>query len=122
MVESAYIVGRHKSPNELGLYDMSGNIIEWCEDVWRYYDDTFNAIHPPESNYRVARGGGWHALTVGCRVSYRDVFEMLVFLVLNGLYHDSPNGFVGDDQDFLSLLYIVLNQFIQKSFRSCLVR
>lgn len=50
-----------KSPNELGIYDMSGNVYEWCEDL---YDSS-------ESD-RVYRGGCWCFFEGDCRVSYRD--------------------------------------------------
>jgi len=63
-------------PNELGLYDMSGNVFEWCEDG---YDEKYYASSPeenprgPESKqtYQVVRGGSWYATLLNCRVSYR---------------------------------------------------
>ena len=65
-----------KSPNGLGLYDMSGNVWEWCSD---WYDREYYAISPsnnpkgPSSgSNRVWRGGGWNSIARGCRVSYRD--------------------------------------------------
>ena len=53
-------VGQLK-PNELGLYDMIGNVFEWCED--KYSEN---------SSYRVIRGGSWDNLARGVRVSNRD--------------------------------------------------
>ena len=51
-----------KTPNTWGLYDMSGNVWEWCQD-WRSsgYDaaDTLDPVGAPEGNKRVYRGGSW---------------------------------------------------------------
>ncbi|MEM6261912.1 MAG: formylglycine-generating enzyme family protein [Bacteroidota bacterium] len=67
-----------KPPNELGLYDMSGNVYEWCEDDWHItYDGAPKNGRPwidtPErAPYRVCRGGGWSDSARRCRVSYRN--------------------------------------------------
>jgi len=68
-------VGR-KLPNALGLYDMSGNVSEWCEDVWQdSYKDTPEDGSPllkeVEKNRRVIRGGSWDVIDRGSRVAFR---------------------------------------------------
>jgi formylglycine-generating enzyme required for sulfatase activity len=72
-------VGR-KLPNALGLYDMSGNVREWCEDGW--HDNYDNApadgsawVDTPRGSGRVCRGGSWSRFADGCRVAYRNVIR-----------------------------------------------
>ena len=57
-----------KSPNELGIYDMSGNVREWCSD---WYED----MHTVRGMVRVQRGGGWIGAVECCESSYRGSFE-----------------------------------------------
>ncbi|MEZ4955715.1 MAG: SUMF1/EgtB/PvdO family nonheme iron enzyme [Saprospiraceae bacterium] len=64
-------------PNELSLYDMSGNVWEWCEDTWH---DNYNGAPIDGSAWsaggdqlrRVVRGGSWDYFDDICRVSIRD--------------------------------------------------
>ena len=62
-----------KSPNELGLYDMSGNVGEWCHDWWGDYsnDAQTNPIGPTSGVTRLYRGGCWGNIARYCRVSIR---------------------------------------------------
>ena len=64
---------KKKSPNALGLYDMSGNVMEWC---WDNYDELYNetVLNPCGSssgNNRVNRGGCWEGVASTCSVSFR---------------------------------------------------
>ena len=64
-----------KQPNKLGIYDMSGNVYEWCYD---WYDTNYYSVSPQNnpqgprnSAYRVVRGGCWGSIEDDCRVTVR---------------------------------------------------
>lgn len=76
---STKTIGTQK-PNELGIYDMSGNVREWCWD-W-YVDGDLNSL---SGSYRVVKGGGWIGDIKNNEISFRGKFD--------------ANGF-GPDQGF----------------------
>lgn len=67
-----YPVGQKKA-NRLGLYDMSGNVCEWCWDWYGAYASS-QQVHPlgaATGSSQVFRGGSWTSSADDCTVSYR---------------------------------------------------
>jgi formylglycine-generating enzyme required for sulfatase activity len=78
-----------KTPNGLGLYDMTGNVWEWCQDWYgeKYYEDSprNNPQGPSNGQYRVLRGGAWFRKPENVRAATRTWLEPA--------YRNSANGF-----------------------------
>jgi len=79
------------APNRWGLYDMHGNVAEWCQDKYARYDTKNNAIDPEGSKTggsttaRVYRGGGWINSGGFCRSAIRSRLAPSEFFYLNYL-------------------------------------
>ncbi len=78
--ETSYLKGPSKvgskKPNELGIYDMCGNVWEWCTDYYldKYYEKSpvDNPVNTTQTAWRVIRGGSWHYNAEYATVTSRD--------------------------------------------------
>ncbi len=70
--KGSHMVGTKKA-NELGIYDMSGNVAEWCNDWFSDYSDEAqtNPTGAESGRYRIVRGGNWHETYQYSRVTFR---------------------------------------------------
>jgi formylglycine-generating enzyme required for sulfatase activity len=76
---STHLVGT-KAPNDLGIYGMSGNVFEWCRDV---YDRSAYGKHERDnplivegSAFRVFRGGNWSSCSSSVRATFRNAWSI----------------------------------------------
>jgi eukaryotic-like serine/threonine-protein kinase len=78
-------------PNLFGLYDVHGNVAEWCIDEWSDRANIYlNATNPTlasistQNSLRVIRGGSWYSFAKNCRSAYRDKYDANVSNSCNG--------------------------------------
>lgn len=66
-----------KRPNELGIYDMSGNVTEWCEDGYAEYtvEKQYDPKGVSSNNFKVKKGGDFNSKSRHCRNTFRVGFE-----------------------------------------------
>ena len=62
---------KKRAANELGIYDMSGNVWEWCSTRYRFFDQERNARLGKDGDMYIIRGGAWELPKSSCRVSWR---------------------------------------------------
>jgi formylglycine-generating enzyme required for sulfatase activity len=75
-----------KAPNKFGLYDMLGNVRQWCDDAWSVYPahPVFDPHSPVENGDRVLRGGSWLSAQMRCRSAYRSSCNPIGRYTVNG--------------------------------------
>ena len=62
---------KKRKPNELGIYDMSGNVWEWTDTKYRFYDKERNIRLGKEGQMYIIRGGAWQLPKTSCRIAWR---------------------------------------------------
>ena len=72
---TTHVVGLKKA-NELGLFDMTGNVCEWCYDRFGYYTEEHQTdpTGPETGSSKMHRGGCWQYFDYNCRVTRRNYF------------------------------------------------
>ena len=65
-------VAGEKRPNLRGLFDMHGNVYDWCHDWFGDYEEESDPVGPQRGSRRVLRGGSWGAVAAICRAASRS--------------------------------------------------
>jgi formylglycine-generating enzyme required for sulfatase activity len=76
-----------KNPNELNIYDMTGNVWEYCWDIYGEFPEGSytNPTGPSTGEFRTSRGGSWYSPSERCLISYRGYGSTITMHYFNGL-------------------------------------